>query len=126
VRKSKNRRSFDMAGKKEMKHYPNWMKKQALELYIQEGWSSAEIIEHFGIRDPNRICNWMSQFRKEGEAMFEDKPKGRRPKKENTAAYIARLEMELDLLKKYHTELRQALLAKRDIGSLKTTGEDTR
>jgi transposase-like protein len=115
-----------MAGKKGMKKYPLWMKKKAIELYTQAGWSSAEIIEHLGIRDSNRICKWMSQYRKEGEAMFEEKPKGRRPKKENTAAYIARLEMELDLLKKYHTELRQGSLAKRDIGSLKTTGEDTK
>jgi len=66
----------------------------------------------------------MSQYRKEGEALFEKKPRGRQPKKENTSAYIARLEMELALLKKFHTELRQDSLAKRDIGSLKTTGED--
>jgi transposase-like protein len=68
----------------------------------------------------------MHQYRKEGEAMFEDKPRGRRPKKENTQAYITRLEMELDLLKKFHTELRRHSLAKRDIGSSKTTGEDTK
>jgi len=115
-----------MSGKKGMKHYPSWMKKRAIELYTQEGWSSAEIIEYFQICDPNRICNWMSQYRKEGEAMFEEKPKGRRPKREDTVAYIARLEMELDLLKKFHTELRQGSLAKRDIGSLKTTEEDTK
>ena len=48
-----------------------------------------------------------------------------KPKQENTQAYIARLEMELDLLKKFHTELRQGSLAKRDIGLLKRTGEDT-
>lgn len=115
-----------MAGKKGMKQYPIWMKRKAIELYTQAGWSSAEIIEYYGIQDPNRICNWMSQYRKEGEAMFEDKPRGRPPKKANTQAYIARLEMEVDLLKKYHTELRQGSLAKRDIGSLKTTGEDTK
>jgi transposase-like protein len=112
-----------MTGKTGMKNYPRWMKRKAIELYTQEGWSAAEIIEHFGIRDPNRICNWMSQYRKEGEAMFEEKPRGRPPKKENTPAYIARLEMELDLLKKFHAELRQGSLAKRDIGSSKTTRE---
>ena len=115
-----------MAGKKGMKHYPQWMKRRALELYLQKGWSAAGIVEHFGIRDPNRICNWMSQYRKEGEAMFEERPKGRPPKKENTSAYIARLEMELELLKKFHAELRQGSLAKRDIGSSKTTGKDTK
>lgn len=115
-----------MAGKKGMKHYPIWMKKRAIELYTQEGWNSAEIVEYFQIRDPNRICNWMSQYRKEGEGMFQEKPKGRRPKREDTAAYIARLEMELDLLKKFHTELRQGSLAKRNIGLSKTTEEDTK
>jgi transposase-like protein len=121
-----NRRSFVMAGKKGMKHYPRWMKRKAIELYTQGGWSAAKIIAHFGIRDPNRICSWMSQYRKEGEAMFEKKPRGRPPKKENTAAYIARLEMELDLLKKFHTELRQSLLAKRNIGQSTTTEENTK
>jgi transposase-like protein len=115
-----------MAGKKGMEQYPKWMKRKAIELYTQEGWSSAEIIAHFGIRDPNRIHGWMFQYRQEGEAMFEEKPRGRRPKKENTQAYIARLEMELDLLKKFHTELRAHTLAKRDIGSSNTTEEDTK
>ena len=115
-----------MTGKKGMRHYPKWMKRKAIELYTQEGWSAAEIIEYYQIRDPNRICGWMSQYRKEGEGMFSEKPRGRKPKKENTENYIARLEMELDLLKKFHTELRQGSLAKRDIGLLKTTEEDTK
>jgi len=33
--------------------------------------------------------------------------------------------MELDLLKKFHAELRQDSLAKRDIGSSKITEENT-
>ena len=117
-----------MAGTKGMKHYPNWMKKKAIELYTKEGWSSAEIIEYFGIRDPNRICNWMSQFRREGEAMFENKARlrGRKPGKENTAAYIARLEMEVDLLKKFHTELRRHTLVKHNIGQSTISGKNTK
>lgn len=115
-----------MAGKKGMKHYPIWMKKKAIMLYLDEGWSSARIIEHFGIRDPNRICNWLSQHRKEGDAMFAHKPRGRKPIEESEEAYIARLEMELDLLKKFHAELRQGSLAKRDIGLLKRTEEGTK
>ncbi len=50
---------------------------------------------------------------------------GRLPKKENTAAYIARLEMEVELLKKFHTELRKDLLAKRNTGLSTDTGEST-
>jgi len=55
-----------------------------------------EIIVYFGIRDPNRICNWMSQYRKEGEGMFtaKDRRRGQKPKQGNTEPYIARLEME--------------------------------
>ncbi|MBC8336968.1 MAG: hypothetical protein ISR59_00945 [Anaerolineales bacterium] len=51
---------------------------------------------------------------------------GRKPKKEYTTAYFVRLEMELDLLTKFHIELRQGSLANRDIGLLKTTEEDTK
>ncbi|MGV8026318.1 MAG: hypothetical protein AB2L18_07170 [Anaerolineaceae bacterium] len=36
--------------------------------------------------------------------------------KENTQAYIARLEMEVDLLKNFHTELRRNMLVKHNIG----------
>ena len=50
---------------------------------------------------------------------------GRRPKKENTKAYIARLEMEVELLKKFHAELRKDLLAKRNTGSSTNTGGST-
>jgi len=116
-----------MTRRKGSKDYPKWMKREALQLYLEEGWSAREIMERYSIIDRNRISVWVRQYRVEGEAMFEDKRgrSGRKPKQENTEAYIARLEMELDLLKKFHTELRQDLLAKRDIGSLKTTEEDT-
>ena len=100
-----------MTRRKGSKDYPKWIKKEAIKLYLEEGVSA-----------------WARQYRAEGEAMFEDKRRrsGRRPQRENTEAYIARLEMELELLKKFHTELRQGSLAKRDIGSLKTTEEDTK
>jgi len=117
-----------MTRKTGSKDYPKWMKREAIKLYLEEGWSAGELLERYSIQDPNRISAWVRQYRVEGDAMFEDKRRrsGRKPKKENTAAYIARLEMELDLLKKFHTELRQGSLAKRDIGSLKTTKEDTK
>jgi len=104
------------------------MKREAIRLYLKEGVSAGEILERYSIIDPNRVRAWARQYREEGEAMFADKRQrsGRKPKRDNTAAYIARLEMELDLLKKFHTELRQGSLAKRNIGSLKTTEEDTR
>ena len=50
---------------------------------------------------------------------------GRPTKKENTKAYIARLEMEVALLKKFHTELREGQLAVRNIGRSISTEEST-
>lgn len=117
-----------MTRRKGSKDYPERMKREALRLYLEEGVPAREILERFSIIDPNRISAWARQYKKEGEAMFAGKRhrSGRKPKRENTEAYIDRLEMELDLLKKFHTELRQGSLAKRDIGLSKTTGEDTR
>lgn len=117
-----------MTRRKGSKDYPVWMKREGIRLYLEEGWSAAEILGRFSIADRNRISAWVRQYQAEGEEMFANKRSrsGRKPKKENTATYIARLEMELDLLKKFHTELRQGSLAKRDIGLLNTTGEDTK
>lgn len=117
-----------MSRRKGSKDYPKWMKREALRLYLEERWPAGEIRQKFSILDPNRISAWARQYQKEGEAMFADKRSrsGRKPKKQTTAAYIARLEMEVDLLKKFHAELRQDSLVKRDIGSSKTTGENTK
>jgi transposase-like protein len=117
-----------MTRRKGSKDYPEWMKREALRLYLEEGIPAGEIRQQFSILDPNRISAWARQYKKEGEAMFSDKRSrsGRKPKKENTGSYIARLEMEVDLLKKFHAELRQDSLAKRDIGSSKTTEENTK
>ena len=117
-----------MTRRKGSKDYPNWMKREAIRLYLEEGWPAAEILRRFTIADRNRISAWARQYQEEGEEMFANKRgcSGRKPKRENTTAYIARLEMELDLLKKFRTELRQGSLAKRDIGLLNITGEDTK
>ena len=117
-----------MSRRKGSKDYSKRIKREALRLYLEEGWSATEIMERFSITDRNRISAWARQYQEEGEEMFANKRRnsGRKPKRENTVAYIARLEMELDLLKKFHTELRQGSLAKRDIGLLNTTEEDTK
>ena len=117
-----------MARKKGRKDYPLELRREAIRLFYEEGLTRAEITKRLSIRDPNRVKNWLRRYRREGTAFFENKRhlSGRKPKKENTAAYIARLEMEIDLLKKFHAELRRHSLAKRDIGSSKRTGEDTK
>ena len=116
-----------MARRKGSKDYTKWVKRESIRLYLEEGWSVSEIMDRYSILDRNRVSAWVRQYRAEGEAMFEEKRRlcGRRPNRANTASYVARLEMELDLLKKFHTELRQSSLAKRNIGLSKRTGEDT-
>lgn len=116
-----------MAGKKGMKHYPLELKQEAMRLFYEEGKTRREITEALGIHDPGRIKKWLQKYRLEGENAFEKKKggPGRPPMKENTAAYIARLEMENELLKKYHSELQKGTLAKRNIGSSTGTEEST-
>ena len=118
-----------MAGKKGMKHYPVTVKGEAVRLYQEEGMSYREITEVLGIADRWRVKKWLKDYRRTGEAAFQRDPAsykgGRPPKRENTDAYIAWLEMENDLLKKFHAELRKLERAKRNIGSSTTNEDDT-
>ncbi len=117
-----------MSVRKRRPQYPLETKLEAVRLFYEEGKTRAQITTQLGIRDADRVKKWLRQYRRGGVAAFASKPRGpgRRPKKENQAAYIARLEMENDLLKKLHTELRQLELAKRNIGSSSDTAPDTR
>ena len=114
-----------MARNKGSKDYPVEVKREAIRLFFEEGWTKADITEFLDIRDPRRVGNWLWRYRKEGEGMFFHKRRGRPPKKENQEAYIARLEMENDLLKKYHAELRKILRERRDIGASNMSSDDT-
>ncbi len=117
-----------MPGRKGMKHYPAAMKWEAVRLY-EEGKSYQEITEVLGIWDRQRVRKWLNAYRRKGRLAFEraaEAPKrGRPPKRENREAYIARLEMENDLLKKFHAELRKLEHAKRNIGSSTTRRKNT-
>ena len=115
-----------MTRKKGSTDYPSETKQEAIRLFFEQGWTKAEITEHLEIRDPNRVGNWLWRYRKEGESMFSKKRPGRPPKKESRDAYIARLEMENDLLKKFHTELREVLRERRNIGASITNSDDTK
>ena len=112
-----------MAGKK-------GMKLEAVRLHQEEGKSYQEITKLLGIADRKRVEKWLREYRAKGQAAFGrgpgQKKRGRPPKRENTEAYIARLEMENDLLKKFHAELRKLELAKRNIGSSTTKENDTK
>ena len=115
-----------MAGKKGMKYYAVEMKLAAVRMFYEEGKSRAEITATLGIRDPHRVKMWLKQYRREGAESFANKRRGRPLKQESMRSYIARLEMENGLLKKYHTELRNEVLAKRNIGSSTTTERNTK
>lgn len=118
-----------MAGRKGMKHYPKVLKLEAVRLH-EEGKSYQEITDLLGIWDRERVRKWLSAYQRKGASAFERAAeaakRGRPPKRENTEAYIARLEMEVDLLKKFHAELRKLEHAKRNIGSSTTKKEDTK
>lgn len=110
-------------------HYSKEVKLEAVRLF-EEGKSHREISEALGIRDGQRTKKWVRAHRETGAEAFQKKSKkgkgGRRPKKTNPQAYVARLEMENALLKKFHTELRKRQLALRNIGRSITTEVTTR
>jgi transposase len=114
-----------MAGKKGMTHYSITTKEEAIRLFLDEGITYREIATRLKIRDAERIRKWVKQYRKEGIAAFT-KPQGRPKKVEDEKAYVARLEMENKLLKKLQSELREVMLAKRDIGQSATIKKNTR
>ena len=108
-------------------HYSKEVKLEAVRLF-EEGKSHGEISKALGIRDGQRTKKWMRAYREQGTEAFQRKSKkgkgGRRPKKTNPQAYVTRLEMEVALLKKFHTELRKRQLVRRNIGR-STTIEQT-
>lgn len=109
-----------MSGTKGMTHYEMAVKEEAVKSFLEEGYTYRQIAEQLGIRKADRIEKWVRQYRREGVAAFT-KPIGRPRKVKDEKAYIARLEMENKLLKKLQSELREAMLAKRDIGRSTTT-----
>ena len=114
-----------MSGKKGMKHYTVEEKLEAVRMFYEEGRTHAEITARLGIRSEGRVETWVRQYRREGE-MGLCKPIGRRKKVQDEKSRVARLEMENALLKKFHTELRKEVLAKRNIGLSIITEQNTK
>ena len=107
-----------------MKPYPKSVKLEAIRLFYEDGLTYREIREKLGL-SKGRVKTWLHIYREEGEAGLQKPRRGRPPKRENTEVYIRRLEMENDLLKKFHTELRKEEFEKRNIGSSTNTETDT-
>jgi transposase len=95
-----------MAGKKGSTHYKAEIKEQAVKMFLEDGMTYQAIVEALGLRKPDRVKQWVHDYRQEGELGLH-RVKGRRRKVEDQEAYIVRLEMENELLKKFHAELRR-------------------
>jgi transposase-like protein len=114
-----------MSGTIGMTHYATETKLLAIQLHEEDGLTYAQVAERLGIRQADRIGAWNRAYRREGLAAFE-KPIGRPRKAGQERSLLKQLQMENALLKKFHTELRKAMLARRDIGSSNITEETTR
>jgi transposase-like protein len=114
-----------MPEKKGSTHYEISVKEEAVKLFLEEGYTYKQIAEKLEIRRAAEIKKWVHQYRQEGKLVFR-KSSGRPHKVEDEKAYIARLEMENKILKKLQSELREAMLAKRDIGQSATTKKSTK
>jgi len=112
-----------MGSRKGIKNYPEAVKLEAVRLYLEEGKTRAQVAAILGVRDPKRIQNWLKEYRREGVAGL-CKPQGR-PRRE-AVSELERLRMEVALLKKFHTELREVQLAQRNIGCSTTCEASTK
>ncbi len=113
-----------MSGTKGMTHYSLETKLLAIHLHEQNGLTYAQVAEQLEIRKAGRIEAWYRAYRREGELAFH-KPIGRPSKDQAGQETIERLRMENALLKKFHSELRTAMLVRHNIGSSNTTGRNT-
>jgi transposase-like protein len=105
-----------MAGRKGMRDYPAETKLEAVRRFLEEGETHAQTSKALGIQGTHCVERWIREYRREGESAF-CRRRGRPRKAQDEKAHIAQLEMEVKLLKKFHTELRNMGLAKRNIGS---------
>ena len=114
-----------MKEKKKQRFYSKETKLLAVKMYLEQGKSQGQIAEELGLPRKKLVELWVHQYRQEGEMAFCKSIGRPRKSTQSQEEYIARLEMENALLKKYHTELRNLTLARRDIGSSNITEEDT-
>jgi len=115
-----------MSGTKGMFHYSIEVKHEAVRLFLEDGYTYRAIANQLEIRQAGRIKVWVRQYRREGLVAFI-RPIGRpRKQPESEQGELERLRMENALLKKLQSELREGMLAKRDIGQSLITRKRTR
>ena len=113
-----------MSGRKGQLHYSIETKQEAIRMVLEEHLRYAEVARRLGIRKAARIEVWVKEYRESGEASLL-KPIGRPLKTESEQHELERLRMEVALLKKFHSELREVQLAQRNIGRSITTKKNS-
>ena len=113
-----------MSGTKGMTHYRAEIKMEAVQLHTEQGLTYAQVAKRLGMRKAGRIKAWCRAYRREGEEAFT-RPIGRPRKDPSETDTLEWLKMENALLKKFHTELRKVMPARRDIGLSNTTEKTT-
>lgn len=87
--------------KRQNKHYPESMKMEAIRLHTEEQWSYRRITEHFGINDKDRVKIWMRKYREKGADGLIDRRGDPFRFETEEARRVRRLEMEVEVLKKW-------------------------
>jgi transposase-like protein len=114
-----------MSGKKGMLHYTVETKQEAIRLVLEEHLTYAEVARRLEIRKSEQIEVWVREYRQSGEVSLL-KRSGRPLKVESEQCELERLRMEVALLKKFHSELREVQLAQRNIGRSTTTKKNSK
>jgi transposase len=82
------------------KHYPESLKREAMRLHVEERWSRKKVAVHLGI-DEDRVKKWARKLRRKGEELYIDRRGNPHRAETEETRNIRRLEMEVDVLKKW-------------------------
>ncbi|WP_317957529.1 helix-turn-helix domain-containing protein [Paenibacillus chitinolyticus] len=82
------------------KHYTEEMKKEAIRLHVEEGWTYRRITTHLDIHDQDRVRKWMARYKKQGEYGLFDQRGVAKEQYVDKNRQLARLKRENELLKK--------------------------
>jgi transposase-like protein len=115
-----------MAGKKGMRKYSLETKLEAVRLFMEEHLTRAEVAELLDLTSGDTVKEWVRIYRREGPAGLQKGKPGPQKREESMEEELKRLRMEVTLLKKFHSELRTIMLAKRDIGSFKNIEDNSK
>ena len=83
------------------KNYPESVKREAIRLHVEEGWSYPRITEHLAIHDHDRVKKWTRAYRRKGEIAFKDCRGNPHRVETEHERNVRRMEMEIEVLKKW-------------------------